>query len=234
MRRIFRLATFFFLAVAVGCASAVPKPSARGIALGAEDAAGVWTLADDENAAFDVRLSPKGTAVSNWSKGNASARGERGRWAIVDGRIVIDYDDGWRDIVFRNEAGAFRKMSYAPGMAHDGPSRGESTALRTPKAVSDWVGVYQVPVAESRMGREFFVSIQSTHLAWKSIDDVRVGSWWISGDALRIRWANGWLDELRYIGPGYQVRSWRPATVFDAAGNPAEPPTNTGGARRAE
>ena len=55
-----------------------------------------------------------------------------------------------------------------------------------------------------------------------------------AGDALRIRWANGWLDELRYIGPGYQVRSWRPATVFDAAGNPAEPPTNTGGARRAE
>lgn len=200
----------------------------------ADEAIGPWTLTDDENCAFDVRLSRKGDAVSNWSKGNTSARGERGRWEIVDGRIVIDYDDGWRDIVFRGEDGAFRKMSYAPGMPHDGPSRGESGAIRTPKSVSDWVGVYQVPVAESRMGREFFVAIQSTHLAWKSIDDVRVGSWWISGDALRVRWANGWLDELRYIGPGYQVRSWRPATAFDAAGNPSEPPTNIGGARRAE
>ena len=234
MRRIFRLATFFFLAVAVGCASAVPKPSARGTPLGAEDAAGVWTLADDENAAFDVRLSPKGTAVSNWSKGSVGARGEHGRWTIVDGAVVIDYDDGWRDIVFRNASGSLRKKSYSPDMPRDGPPRDESIALRTVKEMAPWVGVYEVAASGSRTGAAYFVSIQSTGLAWNTADKTRVGSCWVAGEALRIRWANGWLDEFRTAAEGFEMRSWSPSTEFDAVGNPSEPAAHAVKAVRSE
>ena len=234
MRRILRLAAFFFFAVAIGCSSATAKHGDRGAPLSAEDAAGVWTLSDDENAAFDVRLSAKGTAVSNWSKGSVGARGEHGHWAIVDGAIVIDYDDGWRDIVFRNARGSLRKKSYSPDMPRDGPPRDETIALRTLKETAPWVGVYEVAAAGSRTGATHFIAIQSTGLAWNTADDVRVGAWWMAGEAMRIRWANGWLDEFRAAADGYEVRSWRSAAAFDAVGNPSEPPAYAAKAMRSE
>ena len=227
-----RLAAMFFVLVSIGCSAATGIPAAR--AIEASEAVGSWTLADDENATFDVRLSAQGTAVSNWSKGPASARGEQGRWAVVDGRIVIDYTDGWRDVIVAASDGKFRKESFAPNAPRGGAPTNATLAIRTPAAFVPWTGVFEVPVAESRFAREFHVAIQSSHLAWKSIDDVRVGSWWIAGDALRIRWANGWLDELRPLGPAFQVRSWKPGSAVDASGEPAEPPTNTGSARRLE
>lgn len=232
MRRIFQLAALFFLAISVGCAAQQATP--RAAAFKPEDVVGAWTLADDENCTFDVRLSPKSTAISNWSKGNLSAQGESGRWRIEGDRVVIDYDDGWRDTIVSSAPGRFRKESFAPNAPRDGAPTNATLALRTPAAFARWVGVYEMPVAESKSGRGFFVSIQSNHLAWKSIDEVRVGSWWIVGDALRIRWANGWLDEIQPLNGGYRVRSWKPGTTLDSAGNPEGAPTNTGGARRLE
>lgn len=235
MRRIFRLAAFFFLAVAIGCTTAGPKPAGPGMPLDAEDAVGVWTLADDENAAFDVRLSPKGSAVSNWSKGSVGARGEQGKWTIVDGAIVIDYDDGWRDVVFRNASGSFRKRSYSPDMPRDGPARAESSAIRAAKPLSDWVGVYEVAATGSRTGAGFFIAIQSTGLAWNTADAGHMGSWWLAGDALRIRWANGCLDEFRPAAAGaFDVRTWRGSSPFDAIGNPGEPAAHAAKALRSE
>lgn len=229
MRQLLRLASVFFVLVAIGCASTQPQ---RGPAIAPAEAVGAWTLADDENTTFDVRLSAKGTATSNWSKGALGAQGESGRWQVDGDRIVIDYTDGWRDVIIRVPDGRFRKESFAPRAARDGAPTNAGQAVRTPEAFARWVGVYEVPVAESKLGRAFHVSIQSSHAAWKSIDDLRVGSWWITEGALRIRWANGWLDELRPVGTGFQVRSWKPGTTIDSAGNPSEPPTNTGGAFR--
>jgi len=232
MRQLARLSAMFFVLVAIGCAGA--RGPSVGRAIEPAEAIGSWSLADDENATFDVRLSARGTAVSNWSKGPASAEGEQGSWRIVDGRIVIDYTDGWRDVIVADTQGRFRKESFAPKAPRDGAPTNATLAVRTPAAFVPWVGVFEVPVAESRFGREFHVAIQSNHLAWKSLDEVRVGSWWIAGDALRIRWANGWLDEMRPLGPTFQVRSWKPGTPLDAAGNPSGEPTNTGSARRVE
>jgi len=225
MRQLARLSAMFFVLVAIGCAGA--RGPSVGRAIEPAEAIGSWSLADDENATFDVRLSARGTAVSNWSKGPASAEGEQGSWRIVDGRIVIDYTDGWRDVIVADTQGRFRKESF-------GAPTNATLAVRTPSAFVPWIGVFEVPVAESRFGREFHVAIQSNHLAWKSLDEVRVGSWWIAGDALRVRWANGWLDEMRPLGPTFQVRSWKPGTPLDAAGNPSGQPTNTGSARRVE
>jgi len=241
MRPLFRLASMFFVLVAIGCSAAQPQ---RGPAITPNEAIGVWSLVDDENTTFDVRLAAGGAADagpdgvvggrarSNWSKGPLGAEGEAGRWQLDGDRIVIDYTDGWRDVIIRAPGGRFRKESFAPRAPRDAAPSNSGQAVRTPEAFARWVGVYEVPVAESRHGRSFHVSIQSSHAAWKSIDDLRVGSWWIVEGALRIRWANGWLDELRPVGTGFQVRSWKPGTTIDAVGNPSEPPTNTGGAFR--
>lgn len=234
MRQIFRLSAMFFALVAIGCASAAPTRMPQGAAIAAADAVGVWTLTDDENAAFDVRLSAGGSAVSNWSKGNAGARGEHGRWAIVDGAIVIDYDDGWRDIVFRSEGGALRKKSYAPEMPREGPARSESVAVRAADMLAAWVGVYEVAAAGSRAGTAAFVAIQSTGLAWNTADPEHIGSWWMAGDALRVRWANGWIDEFRQGALGFELRSWRPVATFDALRTPGEPAAYTARATRVE
>ena len=234
MLQIFRLAVLFFVAVAFGCASVVPTRAPQGAPMTAEEAVGAWTLTDDENGAFDVRVSAGGSAVSNWSKGNAGARGEHGRWTVAGGSLVIDYDDGWRDIVFRSEGGALRKKSYAPDMPRDGAPRSESVAVRAAGGLAEWVGVYEIAAAGSRSGAASFVAIQSTGLAWNTADAEHVGSWWIAGEALRIRWANGWVDEFRRGAGGFDVRSWRPCAAFDALGTPGEPAAHAARATRLE
>ncbi len=230
MRQLLRLACAFFVLIAIGCASV----QQQGAAIKREESIGAWTLTDDENVTFDVQLSHKGTAVSNWSKGPQGAQGEVGRWEATGNRIDIDYTDGWRDSIIREPSGKYRKESFGPRADRNGPPTNIGQAVRTSGAMTAWIGVFEVPVAETRRGNSFYVAIQSSHTAWKSIDDLRVGSWWIAGEALRIRWANGWLDELKPVNGGIQVRSWKPGTTLDGAGNPVDAPTNTGGARRVD
>lgn len=183
---------------------------------------------------FDVVLAPDGGAVSNWSKGPHGARGESGRWVIANGRIVIDYVDGWRDVILRKPTGELAKRSWGPGVARDGAPSNFGQAVRTAASYASWIGVYELPVAQSTTGEKFAIAIQSSHVAWKTIDEVKVGCWWIADGFLRIRWANGWCDELHTLGADYEVRSWKPGTPADANGSPAGPPTNTGRASRAK
>ena len=148
---------------------------------------------------------------------------------------AVDGADGAGDRIVGRADGTFGKISFAPGEPRDGVATNFGQAVRTPAAFAQWIGVYELPQAESRLGRPFFVAIQSSHAAWKSIDDVRVGSWWVSGSGwLRIRWANGWFDEFRPVFTGYEVRSWKPGTEIDAKGDPVGPATNVGKARRLE
>lgn len=203
-----------------------------GTPIAAADAAGAWTLVDDENVTFDVVLAADGGAVSNWSKGPHGALGESGRWVIADGRIVIDYIDGWRDVILRKPTGELAKRSWGPGVARDGAPTNFGQAVRTPASYASWIGVYELPAAQSATGEKFAVAIQSSHVAWKTIDDVKVGCWWIADGFLRIRWANGWCDELHTLGAEYEVRSWKPGTAADSNGRPVGAPTNTGRATR--
>ena len=205
-----------------------------GAPIAAADAAGSWTLVDDENVTFDVVLATDGGAASNWSKGPHGARGESGHWVIADGRIVIDYVDGWRDVILRKPTGELAKRSWGPGVARDAAPSNFGQAVRTPASYASWIGVYELPVAQSTTGEKFAIAIQSSHVAWKSIDEVKVGCWWIADGFLRIRWANGWCDELHTVGADYEVRSWKPGTPADANGRPTGAPTNTGRASRAK
>ena len=78
------------------------------------------------------------------------------------------------------------------------------------------------------------MSLQSTHAAWKSVNEVRVGSWWAAGNSVRIRWADGWINELTQIDARLEVHAWMPGTQLDGAGVPVGPPTIAGEARRVD
>ncbi len=221
----------FALAIAQlsGCAA----ESVQGAqALTMSTAIGTWTLTDSENTTFDVIIDADGSAISNWSKGPTSAQGEQGSWKIEQGRLVIDYTDGWRDVVIPTAAGRFAKEGFEPGASRDGMATNFGFSARTTEAEAGWVGVYELPDALSGGKKSFFVAIQSSHAAWKTINTPNVGSWWAKGESLRVRWANGWMDELTPMENGYAVRSWEPGTPLDFTGEPTVRPTSTGLAKR--
>jgi hypothetical protein len=51
---------------------------------------------------------------------------------------------------------------------------------------------------------------------------------------VRMRWADGWINELTQIDARLEVRAWMPGTQLDAAGVPVGPPTIAGEARRVD
>jgi hypothetical protein len=233
MMRIMRLSSLFFVLVAIGCASvgrtpvSVPSAAPDVPAISAAEAVGVWSLADDENCTFDVRVCASGTAVSNWSKGPASAAGEQGRWIVSDDRIVIDYTDGWRDCIIRTAEGSFRKESFGPGAPRDGVPTNRGLAVRTPAAAAAWVGVYRQ--GDSSAPGSLHVAIQSTGIAHKSEGRLRTGAWWIEDGAMRIRWADGSTEHWSTGAQGghgrFVRRLWSARSTLDAQGSPVSAPT---------
>lgn len=241
MMRIMRLSSLFFVLVAIGCASTGRPPAqAPAVAtdlptISAADAVGVWSLADDENCTFDVRLSVAGTAVSNWSKGPTGAAGEQGGWVVAGDRIVIDYTDGWRDSIIRTAEGSYRKESFGPGAPRDGVPTNRGLAVRTPAAAAAWVGVYRD--GDSSAPGSLSIAIQSTGLAHKSEGRLRTGAWWIEDGAMRIRWADGCSEHWSAEGQGgdgrFARRVWSARSTLDAQGSPVSAPTAVSALRRA-
>lgn len=207
-------------------------PHAAAIPISRGEAVGTWSLVDDENVTFDVVLSQDGSAVSNWSKGPQGAQGEEGRWVIRDGCIDIDYTDGWHDSVSRDAAGRFVKQSYAPGASRSGPPSNFGQAARTPTHLAKWVGLYEVPSAESNGVKNFRIALQSSHVAWKTIGSPTVGCWWIEHQRVCIRWADGWIDELCPDGKAWKSRTWQSGAKQEADGTPVGPPNFEGRGRK--
>jgi len=235
MHSILRLSALFFALVAIGCSALKPaprEPIANAPTVSAAEVVGTWSLTDDENATFDVRLSVSGSAVSNWSKGPSSAAGEQGRWSIVGDRVVVDYVDGWRDCIIRTADGRFRKESFAPNAPREGAPTNMGSAVRAAESAAAWVGVYAVEAAGA--AEAFHIALQSTGLAHKSTGGRRTGAWWIGDGAVWIRWTDGGTTELRTASTGFATRSWRAASTLDAQGIPVAAPTSTATARRAE
>ncbi|MBL9140304.1 MAG: hypothetical protein JNK53_00435, partial [Phycisphaerae bacterium] len=104
-----------------GAADAAPKGAAQGRAapLTTSDVVGLWTITDERNDPFILTVGANGKAVTNWSKGNAGAAGERGTWTIVNGDLTVNYGDGWTDVLRRTGEGV-EKRSFAPGANRTG------------------------------------------------------------------------------------------------------------------
>lgn len=69
---------------------------------------GRWKLYHTDGSPLLVTLYPNHQARSNWQNGT------KGHWRWVEGRLVMRWKDGWRDVVTLRD-GRFEKLGYAPG-----------------------------------------------------------------------------------------------------------------------
>lgn len=215
------------LAILLGCAAG-GKAAPRFPPLAERDAVGTWALTDERNNTYNVRLAPGGRMTSTWSYGPDGAKGVRGEWSLKDGQVRIAFDDGWRDVLRRGPYG-IEKVSWAPGNDPDGPPSAFGQALRLDEPIVEFLGTWQVTSALPG-NPVFHVSLQSNRLAFKTIDEIRLGTCFysIQERCVRIHWANGFADRIRRDRDAYVLETWMPGS--DRLG----PPDRTSPAVRCE
>jgi hypothetical protein len=194
----------------------------------AADAPGVWTLTDSRNVAFNVRLSADGSAVSTWSAGPTGAVGERGHWSIVDGRLVMEWSTGWRDVLLVGPYG-IELWAWGPGAELTSAPSHVGRAVRVRDRSAEFIGVWQAPGVLPGDPETVYVAMQADGMVFKTVGTYRYGCWSIDdrGHA-RITWANGWFDELRRDREGWTFSTWTPEA------NRAGAPTVVNRVRRVE
>lgn len=197
-------------------------------AISRTEAVGTWSLTDSENELFNAVLAPDGAAVSTWWKGDDGARGERGRWMIEQGVLVVRWSDGWIDAIRRGRAG-YEKYSYGPGASADATPTNFGQAVKLEGPMQSYAGVWSIPGALPGSRYEVFTALRSDGTALKSVDAVRTGTWQVEGGACRIRWSDGWNQLIEPVeGGGWFSRSWKPGASVE------EMPTGSGAATRIE
>lgn len=206
---------------------ALGSPVTAGAILRTE-AVGTWSLTDSENQLFNVVLQPDGAAVSTWWKGDDGAKGERGRWMIENGVLIVRWTDGWIDAVRRGHSG-YEKYSYGPGVPSNSTPTSFGQAVKVEGPAQRYAGVWTLPGALAGSRYELFVALRSDGSAMKSIDEVRVGTWQLDGGNCRIVWADGWSTVIEPTeDSAFFAKSWKPGTPADAM------PTGSGPATRIE
>ena len=86
-------------------------------------AAGRWKIYHTDNTPILVTLYPDHKAVNDWGGGT------KGSWKWVDGKLVMRWKDGWRDVVSLQE-GRYTKAGYAPDNRNQTNPSNETRAYR--------------------------------------------------------------------------------------------------------
>ncbi len=87
------------------------------------NAVGNWKIFHGGGEPIFVQLRPGGVAHCR------GANGTRGTWKLVDGRLELSWQDGWRDVIIWR-GNSYRKLGYAPGHPIQGPADHETAAYR--------------------------------------------------------------------------------------------------------
>ncbi|MBX3452874.1 MAG: hypothetical protein KF777_25275 [Planctomycetaceae bacterium] len=87
-------------------------------------AAGVWKVGHGDGTELRLTLHADGRAESDWE-------GQYGSWHWQGDRLVVEYTDGWADIISATKDG-YEKVSYKPGADRNGPPSNRTTAVRLP------------------------------------------------------------------------------------------------------
>jgi hypothetical protein len=206
-----------------GCATRLSPADAA-----AREFAGGWALADTEGDLFDVIVRADGTAVTNWSKGAAGARGERGTWTPAAGGegISLSYDSGWRDVIQRAGRG-YSKRSYGPGVPVSAVPTNEGVALRVRGPVLPFVGVWET---SRDGGAAEFLAMKSDGSARRTGAPSATGRWSVSDGAARVEWSDGSTLVIRPERGGFVCDERRAGVASSRAacrpvgGVPAAPP----------
>jgi hypothetical protein len=202
----------------VACASGSPKSGTMTTEITRDVAEGTWALTDSENALFDVNLLNDGVAISNWCKGPDGAKGEHGNWKVEDGVLLLNWTDGWLDVIQLGHIG-FEKYSYAPRANRQGPPTSFGQAVKVLNYSTQWSGVWKTRSADAKLkNQEFYICLQSNGMAMKSIDAINTGCWQKQQGGIAIYFSDGWYMLITRDGDSVEARSWAPGT--DRAGVP--------------
>jgi hypothetical protein len=164
---------------------------------------GTWGVADEQGQVFDIAVFPNGQAVSNWAKGPAGARGERGFWRMEDNRLIVFFQDGWTDVISGTDGG-FGHRGFVPGATLDGPPKNQSVAKRLEG--SGFAGVWCLNKEPD--GSYLYVALQSSGRAFSTIGGGTEGTWEATKDGALCKWPDGWNDLIFASQSGFQKRSW--------------------------
>lgn len=214
------LALIAVSAIGIFCgACASPHPTSGTIAteITRDVAEGTWALTDGENCLFDVNLLNDGVAISNWCKGTDGAKGEHGTWKIEDGVLVMNWTDGWLDVIQLGHIG-FEKYSYAPRVNRQGPPSSFGQAVKVLNYSTQWAGVWKTRSADPAYNNQsFYICLQSNGAAMKSIDAINTGWWQKQQDGIAIYFSDGWYMLLTRDGDNVEAKSWAPGALRTAA-----------------
>ena len=179
--------------------------------------AGTWAVADDQGRPFDIAVFPNGQAASNWTKGPAAAKGERGFWRLANNRLLVFFQDGWTDVISESGKG-FQHRRFEPGTAIDGPPKSESAARRLEG--EGFTGVWCLNKEPD--GSFLYVALQSSGRAVSTIGGGTEGTWEATKEGALCKWPDGWSDLISASPNGFQKRSW-----VGPAGQTSTPPDIT-------
>jgi len=207
----------------VGCATSGTgsMPTAGGMSR--EEAVGTWSITDSDNELFNVIVAPDGSAVDTYWKGPDGAKGERGRWELVNGCVDIRYGSGWRDLISRSALG-HRKVGYpprlAPGTGSQDQPANEGSAVKVMGDRLPFVGVWTVPGGGETTHYEVTMALRSDGMAMKTCEAYDPGLWRVDNGVATIVWADGWRSALeRADSEEWSYRVWRPG--MDSTDMPA-------------
>lgn len=177
----------------------------------ASDAVGTWALSDNLNNAFNLVLTPGGSAFSTWSRADPSKPGETGSWRIEGGRIVVDLGSGWRDEIIPAAdsfaakpaddpeapfvaSNDYVQESWAPGADRSGRPSNGGRAVKLQGPWVNWVGLW----TEAGSARTW--SVQSDNLVFGGAGNPAMGIWHIHAESVIVQWADSRRSELRVKG----------------------------------
>jgi hypothetical protein len=182
----------------VAVATATPIPPAAEVSY-----VGTWTATDEDGEPFDLIVFPNGQAVSNWTKGPAGARGERGFWRREGDHVLLFFQDGWTDQISPSEDG-FEHRGFAPETDLSGPPKNSSAAKRLEKG--GFIGVWCLNKEPDDSFQN--VALQSSGRAVSTIGGGTEGTWKETPKGALCTWPEGWRDLISPVEGGYQKRSW--------------------------
>lgn len=214
----------------VGCATSGTgsMPAAGGMSR--EEAVGTWSITDSDNELFNVIVAPDGSAVDTYWKGPDGAKGERGRWELVNGCLDIRYGSGWRDLISRSALG-HRKVGYpprlAPGTGSQDQPANEGSAVKVTGDRLPFVGIWTVPSGGETTHYEVTMALRSDGMAMKTCEAYDPGLWRVENGVATIVWADGWRSALeRADSEEWSYRVWRPGM------DPTDMPAASGKVRK--
>jgi hypothetical protein len=212
-------------------APAVVQPRLGAVAADAAEAdparlMGVWSLADNANVLFNLRLDADGRATTAAAGRGPRPEGagaftaadllERGRWRGWGNGLRVDYLSGWTDTLLLGPAGMVQ-WSWAPGADRNGPPSNAGKAVRVDGGVAALVGVYRImPLTAAQA--PWLVSLLSDGRAANTLDADGVGNWRRQAGAVVIEWTSGRRTRLEVKPEGpFRAELWSVGANRDGA-----------------